>query len=103
VVGTGDFNGDGMSDIVWRNGAGDTAIWLMNGAALLSGAGIRNAPASWSIARTGDYNGDGASDLFWRDGSGNTAIWFMNGTTVASTAYVGNVPTSWTVQSVNAE
>jgi hypothetical protein len=32
VVGTGDFNGDGMSDIVWRDTAGDISIWLINGA-----------------------------------------------------------------------
>ena len=32
-VATHDFNGDGKSDIVWRDTTGDTAIWLMNGAA----------------------------------------------------------------------
>ena len=26
VVGTGDFNGDGMTDIVWRDSVGDTSI-----------------------------------------------------------------------------
>ena len=37
VVGTGDFNGDGMSDIVWRDSSGNIAIWLMNGATVLVG------------------------------------------------------------------
>jgi hypothetical protein len=103
VVGTGDFNGDGKSDIVWRDTAGDVAIWLMNGAAVSSAAELGNVPTTWSIVQTGDYNGDGMSDLLWRDASGDTAMWFMNGTTVASTAGVGNIPTNWTVQSVNAE
>ena len=101
-MGTGDFNGDGKSDIVWRDDSGNTSIWLMNGAAVSSAGGIGNVPTTWSIAQTGDYNGDGKSDLLWRDTSGNTAVWFMNGTAVASSASLGNVP-NWTVQSVNAD
>ena len=106
MVGTGDFNGDGMSDIVWRDTSGNTSIWLMNGATVSSAGGLGNVPTTWSIAQTGDYNGDGKSDLLWRDTAGNTAIWFMNGASVSSTASIGNIPTGWapwTVQSVNAE
>jgi FG-GAP-like repeat len=103
AVGTGDFNGDGYHDILWRDNLGNTAIWLMNGSSILSTASLGNIPTSWSIVQTGDYNGDGMSDLLWRDTSGNTAIWFMTGTTVVSTGAVGSIPTSWTVQSVNAE
>ncbi len=75
----------------------------MNGAAILSAAGLGNVATTWSIVQTGDYNGDGKSDLLWRDTSGNTAIWFMNGVTVSSTAGLGNVPTSWTVQGMNVD
>jgi hypothetical protein len=74
VVSTGDFNGDGKADIVWRDTVGDTSIWLMNGAAVLSAGGLGNVPTTWSIVQTGDYNGDGMSDLLWRDTSGNTAM-----------------------------
>ena len=31
IAGTGDFNGDGKSDILWRQISGAVAIWLMNG------------------------------------------------------------------------
>ena len=32
IGGTGDFNGDGKTDIVWRNKAtGDNVIWLLDG------------------------------------------------------------------------
>ena len=27
VVGSGDFNGDGFSDILWQNDSGEVAIW----------------------------------------------------------------------------
>jgi FG-GAP repeat len=36
VLGTGDFNGDGMADIVWRDTAGNLSIWQMNAAAVLT-------------------------------------------------------------------
>src|SRR5262249_17627638 len=69
IVGTGDFNGDGKSDILWRDTSGNVAIWLMNGAQVTQSAGVGSAPTSWSIAETGDFDGDGKSDLLWQDTS----------------------------------
>jgi hypothetical protein len=79
MVGTGDFNADAMADIVWRDTVGNTAIWLMNGASILSTGGIGNVPTNWTMAQTGDFDGDGKSDLLWRDTAGDTSIWFMSG------------------------
>jgi hypothetical protein len=94
---THDFNGDGKADIAWRDGAGDLALWLMNGAAVLSSAGLGNAPAVWSIVGQRDFDGDGKADLLWRDTGGNTAIWFLNGAQVTSSASIGDIPTNWSV------
>ena len=85
IVGTGDFNGDGKADMLWRDTSGNTAIWFMNGATVSSTAGLGNIPTAWSVVGTGDFNGDGKSDILWRDTSGNTAMWLMNGATVSST------------------
>jgi FG-GAP-like repeat len=60
---THDFNGDGESDIAWRDGNGDTAIWLMNGTTVLSSGGVGTVPAAWSIVGQRDFNGDGKADL----------------------------------------
>jgi hypothetical protein len=92
-----DFNGDGKSDLVWRDGSGDVAFWLMNGAAVTSSGGTGGVPATWSIVGQRDFNKDGKADLLWRDTSGNTAMWFMNGTAVGSSVSVGNIPTTWSV------
>ena len=49
IVETGDFNGDGKSDILWHDTSGNVAIWFMNGAQVKRSAGVGNAPAVWSI------------------------------------------------------
>jgi FG-GAP-like repeat len=95
-----DFNGDGMSDILWRDNSGDVAWWLVDGATILSSGGVGSIPAAWSIVGQRDFNGDGTADFLWRDDLGNTSIWFMNGTTVASAATVGNIPINWSVVGV---
>jgi probable HAF family extracellular repeat protein len=100
LAATHDYNGDGYSDIAWRDGSGDLALWLMNGATVSSSGGVSGLPSTLMIVGHRDFNGDGKADLLWRDSSGNTSIWFMNGTTVASTASVGNVPTNWSVAGV---
>ena len=48
IVETGDFDGDGKSDILWQDTSGNVAIWFMNGT-LASGAGVGNVPTVWSI------------------------------------------------------
>src|ERR1700722_5346572 len=35
-----DLNGDGKSDLVWRDSSGNVGIWLMNGNQLLQGGGL---------------------------------------------------------------
>jgi hypothetical protein len=97
---THDFNGDGYSDIAWRDTSGDLAVWLMAGTTVLSSGGVGGIPSVWSIVGQRDFNGDGMADLLWRDTSGDTSMWFMNGTSVSSTASVGNIPTNWSVVGV---
>jgi hypothetical protein len=50
VVGTGDFNSDGHSDILWQNDNGTPAIWLMNGLNFIGGGGLPNPGPSWQVA-----------------------------------------------------
>ena len=95
IAGIGDFDGNGSTDILWRDTSGNVGIWLMNGTQILSTTVLGNVPTNWNVAQTGDYNGDGKSDILWLDTSGNVGAWFMNGTTVSSTTQYGNVGTTW--------
>jgi len=94
---THDLNGDGKSDIVWRDTSGNLAVWLMNGAQVVQSAGMGGAPTVWTLVGQRDFNDDGKYDWLWRDNSGNVAMWFLNGAQISSSVGVGNVPTAWSV------
>ncbi len=83
AVGTGDFNGDGKSDILLQNPSnGQVAIWEMNGTNVIGGGTVSSIPgASWHATGTGDFNGDGKADILWQNDGGQVAIWEMNGST----------------------
>jgi hypothetical protein len=97
ITNSHDYNGDGISDIAWRDGSGNVALWLMNPAMVVSQGSFGGVSATWSIVGQRDFNGDGKYDLLWRDTNGNTAMWFMNGTQVLSSVSVGNISTAWSV------
>jgi hypothetical protein len=97
IVGTGDFNSDRKTDLLWHNGSsGETQIWYMNGAKVSSRAtviGENGRPAlvglPWRIVGTNDFKVDGKSDVLWHNGStGETQIWFMDGSRVVGRATV---------------
>lgn len=87
VVGTGDFNADGSTDLVWRQvTTGYVAVWIMNGTTLVESRSTypnQVADLDWRIAGTGDFNADGQWDLLWWDSvHGYLSAWLMNGTTL---------------------
>jgi hypothetical protein len=51
IAGVGDFNGDGKSDILWRNANGDTDIWDSNSAGGFTGIDLGIIASAWSIQR----------------------------------------------------
>jgi hypothetical protein len=102
VSGTGDFNGDGLEDILWRNDAGTVTDWLSNGSGGFvhnDAVASANVPVDWHVAGTGDFNGDGRADILWRNDNGTTTDWFGTGTGGFTTAnnWTGTPPTNWHV------
>jgi hypothetical protein len=89
IVGTGDFNGDGKPDIIWRHSAtGQNAVWYMNGATWTGNYDMMTTVAdpNWNIVGMGDFNGDGKPDIIWRhSATGQNAVWYMNGATWTGT------------------
>ncbi len=99
AVGTGDFNGDGHSDILWQNANGQASIWEMNGTSQVAGGSALVGPnpgPSWKAVGTGDFNGDGHSDILWQNTNGQASIWEMNGTSqVAGGSALDRFPYGW--------
>lgn len=100
-VGLGDANGDGRTDLFWRNAfSGELQVWLLNGGtAQLASYGVVDPSSGWTVIGLVDVNGDGRSDILWRNGlTGNVSVWLLNGGTVLSAASYGVVPpnSGWT-------
>jgi hypothetical protein len=90
-----DFNGDGKSEIFWRNTTtGENMVWFVTGAVLNSSVTLPSMGTQWTVATMADFNGDGRSDIFWRDSGGNHQLWLMNGSAVTPVA-VASAATSW--------
>jgi hypothetical protein len=104
VVGVGDFNGDGRSDLVFQNqSTNQVALWFMSGPVYQGGVLLPFIPPiEWKIAGIGDINGDGSPDLICQNqATGQIALWYMNGTTYIGGAVMTTVPVSgWKVVGV---
>ena len=93
----GDYNGDGKSDVLWRNGSGETLMWLMDGTTVVGGGTLLATDANWTVAGNGDYNGDGKADLLWRHTTGTVVTWFMNGITIIGGGTVTTVDPNYEI------
>jgi hypothetical protein len=93
IVGTGDFNADARSDLLWRHaGSGENVVWFLNGVDLVGGEFTTPpslADTRWQMAGTGDFDRDGRPDILWRHAtSGENVLWYMNGTVLASGTFL---------------
>jgi hypothetical protein len=101
LIATGDFNGDGSSDLVLQNSStGDVAVWILNaaGTAIASGAVLGGSGTAWKVIGTADFNADGTSDVVLQNStSGDVAEWQLNptGTAIVSGAVLGGSGTNW--------
>jgi hypothetical protein len=94
-----DFDGDALSDILWRNTSnGGNRIWRMEGFNVAGNEAVAAVPTSWVVEGVGDFGEDGKSDILWRNtANGSTRIWRMNRTTVVGNQAVGSVGPDWSV------
>ena len=107
-VGAGDLNGDGNSDLVWRNSiTGSNAVWFLDGMQLQAVADLPAITNTYfRVVSVNDFDGDGRDDVLWRHigdpnfvdpATGQNAIWVMNASTVTGVIDLPTVDRSWRV------
>ena len=70
IVGAGDFNGDGVPDIVWQNDTTNQVVVHYFGGSMgatFTGWNFLNSQGipGWHVVAVADFNGDGVPDLVW--------------------------------------
>ena len=94
IIAIGDFDGNGVDDILWKNNfiGADNNIWnvfcsdlkgdLADGVAAWQMVSVAN-PAEWKFMAAGDFNGDGADDIALVNREGGVGLWSVkDGTTI---------------------
>jgi hypothetical protein len=101
LVGMGDFDGNGTTDLLWQNSADTTQYWiyLMNGSTVIGGGGL-NAASGFRPTYIADFNADLKADIVWENSTGGRWIYFMNGASVASFAAVPTAAPGWQIAGV---
>jgi hypothetical protein len=105
LAGAGDFNGDGIRDLVWQNADGRVKVSYLTGAmgtAVSSWGWLSpEASADWRLAAVADVNRDGKPDLVFQHSQGQIEARLFggtSGTTLLGTAALGTAPSaSWNV------
>lgn len=106
ISGAGDFNMDGIPDLIYRNIASNE-LWLRtvgrsgsSSSLALTSLGTRAffaTPAGWELQAVGDFTGDGFSDLFFRNDDGSNGIINVRGAAFVGWDPVPFAPVGWEV------
>ena len=106
VAGSGDFDGDGHADLMWRNAAtGANHIWFLDGPSVTPTIStMSTVGGAWYVAAVDDFDGDGKADILFRHPyTGRNAMWLMDGTSMRPGS--GILPTvassNWTIAASN--
>lgn len=88
VGGAGDFNGDGVTDLLWRyygsiaGASGTNALWLLDNNGSITSVVVLapETDLNWQIRGVSDFDGgQGKPDIFWQNiATGQIRAWFLD-------------------------
>lgn len=82
IAAVADLDGDGKSDLVWRNDVlRETRLWRFESPTVIDTGPLPDMRLpGWILAHASDFDGDGESDLLWRSvTTGQATLWLMEG------------------------
>jgi hypothetical protein len=96
--GTGDFNADGFSDLLWYNSSNrDIDVWKLANGAWAGSIDAGSHPAGYQPAGFGDLNGDGTSDVIWfNPTTRDVDLWKISNGQWAGSVDTGTHPAGYT-------
>jgi hypothetical protein len=107
IAAVGDFNADGVPDLVWQNDTTrQVTVWYMGGT---GGATFQSyayldpiGQSGWSVVGAEDLDRDGVPDLLWQnDTTRQATVWYFggtNGSTFQGYAFISqNGQTGWSL------
>ncbi|HEY0144392.1 MAG TPA: VCBS repeat-containing protein [Thermoanaerobaculia bacterium] len=97
---SGDLDGDGRAEIVWRHeAAGGNAYWRLNGTQITDSGYLPELPAPWKLAALHDVSDDGRADMIWyHPDQREVRAWAMNGSVVTRSALLATVNSGQTLE-----
>jgi hypothetical protein len=103
VDATGDFNGDGTSDILLHRDSGTTRtfeVLSMKNFAVQSAPIVQVTGVDWNVDGTGDFNGNGTSDILEHrivGGNMNVQVVTLQNNVVQSVSLLANIGSDWQI------
>jgi len=91
----GDFNGDGVPDLLAQHQGGAVRFVLNNGSSFIPERTVFAGQTAWQVVGTGDFNSDSQPDLVWQSSTGSVIVWLMNGSTVTEMRFIFAGETTW--------
>jgi len=95
---SGDFNGDGSSDLLLRSIQGQNAILWMQGASMTGRRPLPPLRTGCWVAAVGSFNGDASDDLVWSCENGDHRIWLLTQDGVRNAVNLPEVDPGWAIK-----
>src|SRR5581483_10844225 len=95
----GDFNGDGISDILWFNSPqSQVGYWTMSAAGssvTQTGAHAFSVIPGYFVGAIGDFNNDGSADLVFTSANRDLVLWTNDRSGGFTPQAMGTYPSNW--------